>query len=442
MKKNRFRIFVLLFLILIILTYFALTYSFLIWDENAYLGNARAVFSSSNYTEDNRFPLIELIIAVLWLFTGESVFLARLIMILFTAATIFLVYKISETHFRKPFIPTVFFATNFLVLYWGFRIYPDITGLFFILLSYFLLIKGRIFFSGVSASFAFLARFPNAIFGFSVCIFFLFSKKIKKIFIFLAGVFISLLPWLCFNTIRYQNPLWDLIDLFKQIGLYTAKEPMFYQLLNMFKILNSFALPVFIGFFFIVKHRKKKMNLLILIYFLLYMAYYFFMVNLKFDRYYIGILPFLYFIGYFWIESLKSKKIVHLSLIILFMLHFIFTLFLLYSEFRNSECIKDGGVIGKAIEYLKKEGIQNRTIISNSWPWFGYYLNSKVSSTWTNDISLLLQIYGKSYFVIIERGGLEFNLDILNDNTKVTLIQTFEDRCMNKAYIYRADALD
>jgi hypothetical protein len=428
---------VLLLFIFSVLLYLAVSYSFLLWDENAYLGNARSHIGVSRYTEDFRFPLLEYLIAFVWLFTGESVLAARILAIAFSIGAIFISYLLFKQYFKEklvlsPLILTVFLATNILILYWGFRVYPDIAGLFFMMLSAYLVLKKKPAPAGIAATLAFLARFPNALFGISAGIYYLAKRDIKSALVFSLGAIATAFPWLIYNLLVYGNPFWDLADMFVKVGEYTYWEPVSLQLLNLLRVMNVFVLLLPFGIYFMWKDRKKKINYLLLTYAFFFVAYYFLLVNLKLDRYLIGILPFFYLIGYYGLVRIKKHR--HLIMLLL-LFHIIFSAWGLTSQLRNLECA-EGGAISLAVDYLKDLPYENKTVISNSWPWFGYLLNANISSTWTSDIDFLIDWYGQSYFVIIEQGGLEFDISVLEQSDRVVFLKSIEDGCGHRAYIY------
>lgn len=75
-------------------------------------------------------------------------------------------------------------------------------------------------------------------------------------------------------------------------------------------------------------------------------------------------------------------------------------------------------------------------IVSNQWPWYAYYGNHNVSSTWTSNISLIIEKNNPSIFVINKWGGFQENIQ--NYDTDPNLIKTssFIDSCNQKITIY------
>ena len=106
-KKQKEEIIVMSIFLLALLTLFIIL-NFIspltIWDENAYLGNARSHVSYSNYTEDFRFPLTEYLVSFIWGITGESVFFARLGIIILTLLSTLFMYAIGKKFSQRNFL--------------------------------------------------------------------------------------------------------------------------------------------------------------------------------------------------------------------------------------------------------------------------------------------------------------------------------------------------
>src|SRR3989344_9009384 len=232
----------------------------LFWDENAYLGNARDLIGASNYTEDFRFPLINFLIAGLWAFTGESIFSAKLLIMVFSVLSVFVFYLIAKRYFEKLksiFIASVF-GFSYLILYWSFRVYTDIPGMFFVLLSFYFLLnfdqdkkKASLVASGVSSALAFLMRFPFALFPVSVILYFIYKKKILFLLLFILSLLIALLPWLGYNYIKHSGDLlYDLREQWNIVYTYTTPESPLKHINNLFfsceTIKVSYSWPAFL----------------------------------------------------------------------------------------------------------------------------------------------------------------------------------------------------
>jgi len=428
----------------------------LFWDENIYLGNARSHITQSNFTEDFRFPLLEYILALVWFFTGESIFVARLIIIIFTLASVFFLYLISKKFLPKnlSFLLCILFSLCPIVLLWGFHAYSDTPAMFFIILSFYFILKLEnknilfIALSGFAAALAFLTRFPAALFALSLSLYFVFNKKFKALGIFILFFFIALIPWLIYNKIIYGNLIWDFQEQYFVISKWTFAEPVMKQINNLFSSLGYF-IPFLMLFGISALTRKKhKFNFLILIYTIISFIYYFFFVNLKLSRYYLSFLPFIFllsFQGLFWFKSRRNKAIrflfIFLTIALIINAVFIFNDFV-KETVKRSLCDVSGSM-PRAIDYLSQyEFVSNGTnpIFSNSWPWFGYYLNVNASSIWTENITELIEFYDPDYFVHSNQRSEFYYKNVLDNARELKLERVFSDECDQVISIYKVKA--
>ena len=262
------KLLVLLAFLLAFFVLFTLIDSLLLWDENAYLGNARSHLTQSSYTENFRFPLLEWIITAFWL-AGESIFLAKLAVILFSLGTVVLVYLIADGMFKKrAFWLTLIYSFSYLFLYWGFRIYTEPVMLFFILLSFYLLIKNNYWLAGIFAGLAFLAKFPSAIFALSVFLFLIYKKGFKNSALFSLLFLLSLVPWLSSNHITHGNILWDFIQQYNIVEAYTVAQPFFDGLKSLFSSIGLLIIFLPFGFYSLLKKKIKYAEPMLLFSFL------------------------------------------------------------------------------------------------------------------------------------------------------------------------------
>ncbi|MBI2129012.1 glycosyltransferase family 39 protein [Candidatus Woesearchaeota archaeon] len=416
----------------------------LLWDENVYLGNARSHIAQSNFTEDFRFPLLEYIIAFFWFFTGESIFAAKLIILFFTLATIYVFYLIAQENFehKHALFITALFSISPLMIEWGSKVYTEIPALFFLVLSFYFILKQKnhfILIAGILSGLSFLAKFPNALFGLAVAAFFIFFKEYKKLIYFSIGSIIALLPWLIYNFITYKNPLWDLMMQMSVIAQYTVNEPIMLQIANFFVVMA--ALSVFLPFGIYPLIRKRKENWIVIFYTIVFFAYYLFFVRLKFSRYYLADLAFLYIICYagFLFLMKQIKDIQYRRFFYAAIITFAILTAILFGFNRiqaHGNCEKDGAII-QSTDYIKRYAPEDQYIISNFWPWFGYYGNFRIQSIWSEDINILIDTFKPSYFVYNNLVGVPFNRMMLDENGRLKLEKHIEGKCGQEVYIYR-----
>lgn len=425
----------------------------LLWDENAYLGNARSHIAQSNFTEDFRPPLLEWLIALVWL-PAESILTAKILIILMTLGTVFFTHLILREHFpeRKSFFVTLSFALSALIIFWGFRIYADVPALFFIVVSFYCLLKKEklgengkkasvlIALAGITSALAFLTRFTSALFPLAVGVYYIFKKKYKDLAIFSVFFILALLPWLAYNQIHYQNPVWDFKEQYSGVEQWTHWEPAIKHVKNLFMSVGLLAFLLPFGIFSLLRKKdNKKLVWLILIYVAVSLVYYFFFVKMKDIRYYIPFLPFLYlmaFDGFFWLESKINRQIIRKIAWVVITLN-VAALFLSTSVYiAKSSAYERNGSLYKSIVYLKEKNAYSPKIFSNAWPWFGYHLNAKATGLWTEDIDELARLTNFDYIVYDSVMGAPFNKTILDVNKRLHLEKEITDKYNHNVYVY------
>ncbi len=473
-KEKKWIIWIVLLIFFAFFLFLNLSNLGLLWDENVYLGNARSHITQSNFTEDFRFPLLEWIIALAWVFTGENVFIARMVIILMTLATVFLVYVIGKKYFswQLSLLLCSLFALSPLLLVWGLHVYADIPAMFFVTLAFYFIMKSEekqnkksclvfVALAGVFSALAFLTRFPLFLFAISLSIYLIIKKRIKHLLIFALAFLIALSPWLIYNQVNYNNPIWDLRALYSVVQTYTSPEPIMKQVWNLFFFTN-FLVPVFliIGLYASLyslarKNRKdERLNLLILIYVLLSLVYYLFFVKLKDERYYFAFLPFVYLIafrgftslfGWFNKKKINFRKIIFMIVIGLIVLSLFFNLLIAYALLKEKYVCGKNSSISQAIDYLKNDADyrlnENDTILSNAWPWFGYSLNVKAFTFWSDNIIALVDQYKAPYVIYSDSIGTKFDKEILDKSNILKLEKEFFDKCGRRIYLYSTNYL-
>lgn len=434
MKYNK--ILILLGIIFLVLLTLNSIDPMLLWDENAYLGNARSHLGVSNFQEDFRFPMTEYIVAGAWSLTGENIFVAKLIIMFLTLATIFIFYEIAKDYFKNPLIPTALFALCPVLLEWGFRVYADIPSLFFMILSFYIFQKKQIFWAGFASGLAFLSRFPIALFPLAVGLFLTYKKRIKDASILSLGFIVSILPWLLYNFFKYGHPLWDLLEQWNVVSMYAYLQPTSMQVINTFLAMGLLVIFIPLGIWSFYKKPRKDSEI-ILLYTLFFIVYYYFVVLLKPLRYQLANLPFMYLLAYeglLWTFTRINKywkKAITIAIIISVAIGFIGIASYTYKE---GLCTKDGAII-QAADFLKPIVDQNTVITSNHWPWFGYLDNVKAFSMYSEDINLLISETQASYIIYFNQGGLPYNKTILDNNFES--IKEIKAACNQEITVYK-----
>lgn len=436
-----------IFLLVIFLLFNSLS-PVLLWDECAYLGNARNHLGGSNFIEDFRYPLLEYIIASVWYFTGESIFAARFIIILMSLLIVFVFYLISREFFsiNDSILIVFLFSISSQFILWGFRIYTDIPALMFLLLSFLSFLKYResrrfafISISGAFFALAFLSRFTVGLFALAVLIEFILKKDYRGFLLFASFGLLVLLPWMGYNYITYNDIIWDFKEQYNIVANYTTNQPITLQLNNLFLTLGLLIFSLPFGLIFLTKHKEY----LIVSYTIISLIYYLFFVNMKLARYYVVFLPFLYLISYsglIWFSERRvlkkfNFKIISLLLISLYSI-FLFLGLIHMSLENNCDAYRS---ILNSVQYFNSLEEKPKFIISNYWPWLGYYLNTSVSSTWDENITNLINIYNPQYFAYNSIVGTEYNKSLLDDHERLLLVKKIEGGCNQEIFIYKVN---
>jgi hypothetical protein len=206
--------------------------------------------------------------------------------------------------------------------------------------------------------------------------------------------------------------------------------------MNLIYSIGIFIIPLVLGFFSLIKN-KKPLKITILSYVLLSLVYYLFFVKLKDMRYYLAFLPFLcilIFEGILFIKSkIKNKKIKTIILIILILNSIILTVGTIYIIEKHGNCTRNSAMI-ESLSYLQSKVEKNEIITSNCWTWFGYYLNVKVFSPWTDPQSLIKN-YNVTRIVICSEFGEPYTQEELKF---LTLEKEITGKCNQKIRIYKS----
>lgn len=430
-----------IWLVALIIIFSALSYAdrSLMWDENAYLGNARDVLSGSAYSEGFRFPLLGYILAAVWAVTGESVIVAKAAMIFFTLANAFVFYLICRRYFKEDMslLLTVMMSVSSEFLFWGFRVYADVMSVFFTLLAfYFLLDRKRPLagpaLAGVFMSLSFLSRFSAAVFMVVFLAYLLWERKPKAAALFVIGALVAASPWLVANYQWHGDPLHNLSAQMEVISAYTQPEPLENQAFNFLHAMHALTLLVPVGIYSMYRRRPDGW-LLIFLLLAAFFVYFTFFVNLKLLRYYLMAIPFLVLLvgeGIEWSgKRHKRRKLVAALALIAVLAGAAFAGF---AVAERGACSNDGAV-ERSVDFVCQRVSPGDTVISNFWPYFGYSCNVTAVSNWAEP-ETLLQHYEPRYLVYHEWFGLDFEQEGLESSLE--LEETITGACGEKAFIY------
>lgn len=207
-----------LILIFLALKFYIISKPFgLSWDEAAYIGIGKYLFSlgRSGIFENIRPPLLPLLLGFFWKIGLSPLICGKIAEIIFSALLLLAVYLVASEIFdhERGIISVAVLMASPLFLYHSDLIYTGIPSTFFALFAVFVFVKGRFWLSGFFTGIAFMTRFPQ---GLMIGVFFcalvsqgILEKDILSAFkrflkVFLAFLF-TISPFLIFNLLMYRG---------------------------------------------------------------------------------------------------------------------------------------------------------------------------------------------------------------------------------------------
>lgn len=401
----------------------------LVWDEAAFLGNARDTFGSSAYTEWFRNPFTSWMTATFWLVTGESVFWARALSVLAGAASIFLTYQLAKKYTRNPIVPALLLASNQQFLFWSGTAYAEIITLALIIAGAYCYEQKKLWAdiaAGVLLTASFLARFANALIIASTGFWLLIKKRWLRAIAFTLGGLPLLGLWMWHNMARHGQVFWDALEQRRVIDAYTTMQPI----APFLKILIITFLPalIILGAGIIYGKGKRPTQygawLLSLI---LFLALHLFIIRLKLPRYSLALLPFIILLTVYELPRFETKKYATGVLVVAIVL---------------------AALTGPATAFVDRQGkmlcgertqdmvaalpADAKIIGSNNWVHYGYHNNVTAFSLYTQDLEQYTAEVHPDYIIYDTQGGLEFPLEVLEaweTTGQATRIKETQDTC-------------
>ncbi|MBR9702554.1 phospholipid carrier-dependent glycosyltransferase [Candidatus Woesearchaeota archaeon] len=420
--KERYAYYILgTFMLILLITQFIGIPQTLIWDEAAFLGNARDVYGDSNYTEWFRNPLPSVIYASTWLVTGESVLAARLTSALFGMLALLLTYLIARKHTTNMWALIVagIVLANEQFIFWSGFAYGEIIALTFLLLGIYALEKEKKWFyglSGLAFGLAFLTRFANALIIVIAGSYLLFlawqNKKITPVISYGLGIFIVVFPWLLRNMIHYGTPFWDVFEQGRTIAAYTTTEPLLPFIIT---LISLCILPIIIITAGVVNGKGKRKQIVwtwwasLVVFIILHCV----IIRLKLPRYSLALVPFLIVIMAHEIGRIKPKKAMATIIITLLVLTAIMQ-GAAYAE-RKDALLYCDELIPLMNEELGRVFAQETEPVlgSNVWVHYGYLQNINSRALFTNNWTLYEEKVHPTHIIYADETGHEYDLSIL-----------------------------
>jgi hypothetical protein len=279
------------------------------WDSHVYIGMGKYMFSDGAIGIWEVFrPLVHpFILGAFWKINFDPVIIGKILDVLFSIISVYLVYLIAHKVFNKRIALVSAFLFSFSPVFLMFTglILTEPLALFFGLLGVYLFIRKdtgiHLLFSGIFCGLAFLTKFPQGIYFAAIGLVIIFRKeklfkKIKSAFIIGFGFAMTTLPFFIFNYNRYGDFLFPLTS----ASWIVTTATWIYGTGISFYLINYFMLnPINLFFFsYIYRFFKEKewrnySKLLLFLIPTIIILYFMFIVPRKEIRYMITAVPFL-----------------------------------------------------------------------------------------------------------------------------------------------------
>ena len=290
------------------------------WDEAEYLSIANEWSIGVQIDEFPLRPMFLPFIAFTLFKLGFTEFSLRVTEILFSIASIILIYLLTKKLFNKPIalISSILMSVHYLNLFFSFRILTELPSLTFWIASLYLFWLGYIkkeskhyiWLCGFVAALGVLMRFPVGIIALVFLIYLIITEKLnflknKDLWITAVIFLITLTPYIIFSLTSYgnipilsagevyphKNLLKDYINIFPLY--FNSPIPILNKLANLFQItliifIVGFIYKLFrliVGFNLIKSSESLKRDILILLSIILPFLYFTFYFGIFDDRY-------------------------------------------------------------------------------------------------------------------------------------------------------------
>lgn len=267
-RENRF--FVMIFAIaLVVNLVFVLSFHEIWWDAAVYMGMGKYLFSLGNagLWEHIRPIFLPIILGLAWFIKLDQVIFGRVLELLLSLGSIILFYELAKHYFNKKaaILGVIIFAFSSIFLQMTYHIYNEVLVLFLILLSLFLFEKEYYILTGLLIGFAFLSKFPAAMFLLPLIIILFLRLELKNSAKVVIGFIIPAGIFFIFNFFMYGNPILSLIDARIMIAQvmgcnFFRKFDWWFYFAKLFQenVFHLFALPGL--YLFIKKYRFKQLT--------------------------------------------------------------------------------------------------------------------------------------------------------------------------------------
>lgn len=305
------------------------------WDEAVYISMGKWLYSTGEQGlfESIRPLGLPLILGFLWKLHLGTVMSYQLVIFLFAVGVLYLTWRIAETLFdnQSALFSLFFLAITPFFLLGSFSILTEVPTTFFILLTvYFLLQKKHPFLIGISASMAFLFKFPAGLLFLAIVLLYALQSEAKELLrrkspllFTILGFLVVQLPFLVFNYFLYNQETTSWFDAVLRPLLFAKEHAQNYvnAVPNFLHNLFYYPLEIFLNnpllcfsmvsiFFLLFQKEERKKASVLLIPLCIFLLYFTAIAN-KQLRFAILFLPFIaIFAGegvFFLLEKVKQR---------------------------------------------------------------------------------------------------------------------------------------
>ena len=267
LKQNKVFLALLFVVFLVHLVFFA-GFHEILWDSGVYVGMGKFLFSggSAGLWEHIRPPFWPAVLGLLWFLGLGSAIFGLILELLLSLGAVVLLYQITKHYFKEPaaLFASAIFSFSSIFFYLGFHLYTEVPAVFFVLLSVYLFIRKRFYWSGFAVALAFLSKFPAGMFLLVLLFVLLLDKDIKSSLKLSTGFLIPVIPVLIAYQIVYSSAMFPFLEarevILRVLGCNVLRfRPWwhYFYLIYSENVLNLFAIAGLFAFF--VKFKKDKL---------------------------------------------------------------------------------------------------------------------------------------------------------------------------------------
>jgi hypothetical protein len=286
--------------------YFFFDYHEVWWDSAVYIEMGKYLFSfgQAGFWEPIRPICWPIFLGLVWFLKLDVFLLGRAAQLLLSLGSIYLLYDIASRVFgkRAAILASSIFSFSSILFFLGFHLYVEIPATFLLLLSIALLLRAKVFWSGIVFALSVLTKFPMLVYSIPLAFLFLakgFSDKsrvmgLRGILRFAAGAFVPFLPFLVFNLFMYGSTVFPFIEAHRTIlqvlGCNVLLFKPWYFYMQMLLLENPLYLLLPLGILAALRNYSKE-RLFVVVCFLVPFAY-FTQLHCRDYRYLVIFLPF------------------------------------------------------------------------------------------------------------------------------------------------------